>query len=114
MTWSPAGPADDHTAIVEGLAAIASTLAEMGTSDDEALAQLRAWIVRLNVNAATIRDAATAMSSMPQPLEETAEQTERARPIREMLGVTSAAEELAAALRAREWLEQLAGEASST
>lgn len=35
---------------------------------------------------------------------------ERAEPIRQMLGVTSAEDQLVAALQAREWLQRLAGD----
>jgi hypothetical protein len=47
---------------------------------------------------------------MPQPPLESAEETERALPIRKMLGVQSAEDQLAAALLAREWLTRLAEE----
>lgn len=101
---------DERRTVIEGLAAIATSLAEAGMPEPDAHAQLVAWIERLGVDAATVRAAAAEVARQPQPLEETAEETERARPIREMLGVTSAEDQLIAALRAREWLEQLADE----
>jgi hypothetical protein len=45
---------------------------------------------------------------MPQPFDETPEEIERARPIREMFGLPTAEDELTAALQAREWLTGLA------
>jgi hypothetical protein len=55
-------------------------------------------------------DAALAISTLPQPLSETAVKTERLREIREQLGVTSAETYLTASLSAREVLEKLAAE----
>jgi hypothetical protein len=55
----------------------------------------------------TIREA-WASCRLPQPIDETAEEVERARPFRELLGVTDAGNELAAALLGREWLTEVA------
>ena len=49
---------------------------------------------------------------LPQPPLESAEETERARPMREVLGVQSAGDQLTAALKGREWLVPLADELS--
>lgn len=105
------GDADDRR-IVEGLAATAVAAAEMGESDDAICAQLAAWLTTLRVDdpVAVVRAAAQAVGGMPQPISESAAETERARPIREMLGVQSADEQLVAALRARECLERLAND----
>jgi hypothetical protein len=100
---------EEHRGIVEGLAAIAVTAAEMGTTEEEARRQLALWLVRLEVQSSGVpREAAAAISSFPQPLDEPAERLERGRPIREMLGVPEPTQELEAALRAREWLDRLA------
>jgi hypothetical protein len=69
-------------------------------------------VLRLHIDAEdlvpVIREAAAAIASLPQPLDESAERLERGRQVREMLGISEPVEELAAALRAREWLERLA------
>ena len=99
--------------IVEGIAAIAVALAEMGTSEEEAQGQVTNYLVyRLQVDIVDLvpilREAAAAVGSFPQPPDDSAESLERGRPIREMLGLPEPAERLASALRAREWLEKLA------
>lgn len=95
---------DPDRTVVEGLAAIATGLAEMSVDDADARTQVRRWIDRLAVDAPTIRAAAEVIARQSQLLEESAEETELARPIREVLGLTSTKDQLAAALRAREWL----------
>lgn len=102
---------DEYRGIVEGLAAIAVTAAEMGATEEEARQQLVLWLIRVEVQSSNVlREAATAISSFPQPADEPADRLERGRPIREMLGVPEPSEELEAAIRAREWLERLADE----
>lgn len=61
-----------------------------------------------------LREAALAIASFPQPIDESADELERALPIRTMLGVQSASDQLAAALQARDWLERLADDLSAT
>ncbi len=95
--------------IVEGIAAFAISLAEMGTDEEAARSQLVGMMVGVHeIDPELLREAAAAVSAFPQPLDESPEEIERARPIREMLGVRSASEELEAVLRAREWLQRLA------
>lgn len=97
--------------IVEGLAAYATGYAEMGMAAADAKVQLVELAARFDAAAPRLfRLAAAAIAHQPQPLEESADETERRRPIEEMLGLTSAADQLAAALVAREWLEELAAE----
>jgi hypothetical protein len=57
-----------------------------------------------------IREAAVTIQAFPQPPDESAERLERTSPIRQMLGLPEPAEELAATLRAREWLQRLAND----
>ncbi|MDQ2729677.1 MAG: hypothetical protein M3Y91_17850 [Actinomycetota bacterium] len=87
---------------------MAVTLAEMETAPSPALIQLENMAVTFGMTADDVRAAAVTIASFPQPQEESVEHTERARPIREMLGVTSAHDQLAAAITGRAWLEQLA------
>lgn len=49
--------ADEHRVIVEGLAAIATTLAEMGTSDEDGRTQLRAWVLSVGATSEVVREA---------------------------------------------------------
>lgn len=55
-------------------------------------------------------NAAAAVRSMPQPLDETVADPERAEQIRQMLGLASAHDQLEAMLAAREALEDVARE----
>ncbi len=97
--------------VAEGIAAMAVTLAEMGATEDEARVKILAMLQQVGpADAEIVREAAACIGQMPQPLNESAEEVERARPIREMLGVTSAEEQLTAALTGREWLEHLAAD----
>lgn len=104
--------AERRQIIVEGLAAHAVALAEMGADEADVHARLIAELHRLSVAdpVAVLREAAAAVTAGPQPLDETADELERARPIRELLGVTDPAQQLAATLRAREWVQRLADE----
>ena len=94
--------------IAEGLAAEAMTRQEMspddvGTVRSELVGQWRA----LGSPANAFRDAAALVGDLPRPEFETAEATERMRQVRERLGVTSAEDQLVAALAARELLQSL-------
>ena len=104
---------DQRRVVVDGVAAAAIYYAEMGYPEDVARSWLLARLQQVGAtDAEVVRDAAESVARQPQPLEESAEETERARPIREMLGVTSAEDQLSAALTAREWLERLAADLS--
>lgn len=99
--------------IVEGMAAFAVTFAEMGDTEDDARSKLVGYMqMRLRIDqrdaARILREAAAAIARFPQPPDESAERLEHGRPIREMLGVPEPSDELAASLRAREWVERLA------
>lgn len=91
---------------------MAITLSEMGTGPDDARSQLLGWLQRYQLenpaDVGVVRDAAAAVGTFPQPVDEPAYEIERSQHFRQLLGVPSAAEQLAAQLRAREWLEQLA------
>jgi hypothetical protein len=89
------------------------TLAEMGHAEEEIRQQIVGYLVeRLHIDvvdlAPVIREAAVAIGSFPQPPDDPPERLERGRPIRQMLGLPEPAQELAAALRARDWLQRLA------
>lgn len=101
---------EKDAAIAEGLAAYAATYFEMGATADVVRTNLIAQWERLGSPAGAFRAAAMAVSGQPQPVVESAETTERNRIIREHLDVTSAETQLAAALRARELLQDLAEE----
>src|SRR6266567_1076285 len=108
-------PEHQRRAIIDGTAAIAVTLAEMGHTEDEARQQIVGYLVqRLQIDAqdlvSVIREAAYSIASFPQPLDEPAERLERGRRIRAMLGLPEPTDALASTLRAREWLERLADE----
>lgn len=97
------GAGQDRRVIVDGLATMAVTMSEMGASEDEARAQLVAMLQRVRAtDVGVVREAAAAISGFPQPLDESAEAIQRAEPIRQLLDLPSAAEELGAELRARE------------
>ena len=97
--------------IIEGLAATAVTLAERNERESTALGYLRDLAEQAGVHrAGAFREAAAAITQMPQPPLETAEETERALPLRAMLGVQSAEDQLSAALLGRELLVRLADE----
>lgn len=85
----------DRGVIVDGLATMAVTMAEMGATEDEARAQLVVMLQRVGAtDVGVVREAAAAISGFPQPLDESAEAIERAEPIRQLLGVPSAVQEL--------------------
>ena len=94
------------------LAIVAISVAELAESDDEVQAEVANAMLRLRISdfeaPSVLRAAAASISDLPQPLMETAEETERRRPVRQMLGLQSADEQLAAMLRARQLLEQMA------
>lgn len=79
----------------------------MGDSSSIARAKLVDLWESLGSPAGVFRAAAESIVRLPQPLMEPAEKTERLLPYRDQLGVMSADEQIAAALRARELLESL-------
>jgi hypothetical protein len=100
---------EEHRVLVDGLAATAVTLAERHERETTALGYLRDLAAQAGVCTATaFREAAAAITRMPQPPLESAEETERALPMRTVRGVPSAEDQLAAALLGREWLSRLA------
>lgn len=103
--------ADDRSTVVEGLAAYAITLSSMGTSEVAARSELCALLQRVRApDVHVVRDAAAAVGRFPVPLDEPAAVVERGEPIRRMLDLPEPSEELAAQLRAREWLQRLAAD----
>jgi len=101
----------EHNVIVDGLVATAIALAERKEREANALGYLRDLAEQVGArHAAAFREAADAITRMPQPPLESAEETERALPMRTMLGVQSVEDQLEAALLGREWLTRLAEE----
>lgn len=100
-------PSEDQI-VSDGLAAIAITEFEIGKPRDEIESDLLAAWIQLGSQPGAFRAASKAIASFPQPILESAEKSERMRPIREMLGVTSTEDQLLANLAARELLEELA------
>ncbi len=104
-------PDEQQRIVVDGLAATAVTLAERHERETTALGYLRDLSEQAGGRTAQVfREAAAAITRMPQPPLETADETERAMPMRKVLGVQSAEDWLAAALLGRTWLTQLAEE----
>jgi len=102
---------DERRIVVEGLAATAVTLAERHERESTALGYLRDLAEQVGGRTAQVfREAADAVTQMPQPPLESAEETERERPMRTIRGEPSAEDLLAAALLGREWLTRLAEE----
>lgn len=101
----------DPMRVVEGLAATAVALAERDEREVTALGYLRDLSRQAGGRTPEVfRAAAATITNMPLPPVESAEETESARPMREMLGVQSVEDQLTAALRGRAWLLQLADE----
>lgn len=96
--------------IINGAAAIATTAAEMGKTDQAVAADVLGLIegVRVAPTADLLRAVSAAISSQPQPLDQSAEERERMRPIEQLLGVTSPEQQLSAALRAKAIVDDLA------
>lgn len=99
---------DERQIVAEGLSAMAVTFFEMGHTKREVRDFLVAQWQRLGSTDGAFEDALLAMRTMPQPLSESPEEIERARPIREALGVAPADDQLNAALAATELLVELA------
>ncbi|CAA9275099.1 MAG: hypothetical protein AVDCRST_MAG76-3612 [uncultured Acidimicrobiales bacterium] len=97
--------------LVEGLAATAVVLAERDEWDTDALRYLREMTAQVGGRTPEVfRTAAAAVTGMPLPPVESVEETERAEPMRRMLGVPSVEDRLTSALKGREWLLRLAEE----
>ena len=98
--------------IASGLAAVAVTISEMGLkSDEEARAEILSWMAALEAPSAKLAlDAAAEVSRLPQPPSMSTTRAERYERGMKALGGVTPSDQLAAALRAREWLEQIAAE----
>lgn len=102
----------DRRAIAEGIAAIATTAAEMGQTEDDARRQVL-QVMRSLVGGddpALLLEAADAVTRQPQPPSHPVHQMEQREQIERMLGVTSPTDQLAASLRGREWLRNMAAD----
>lgn len=97
--------------VIEGLAVTAVALAERDEWEADVLRHLREMSAQVGgCTPQVFRAAADAVAGMPLPPLETAEETERAEPLRRMLGVAPVEDRLSAALKGREWLLRLAEE----
>ncbi len=97
--------------LVDGLAVTAVALAERHERETNALGYLRDLAEQMGVRSAPVyREAAAAITHMPQPPLESAEETEQALAMRRTLGIPGVEDKLAAALLGREWLTRLAEE----
>jgi hypothetical protein len=97
--------------MIEGLVATALALAERDAWEPDPLQYMREMAAQVGGRRPGVfRAAAAAMTNIPLPPIETAEETERARPRRQLLGVQSVEDQLTSALKGREWLVQLAEE----
>lgn len=104
----------DRKTALEGLAAMAVTVAEMGGSDNDIVQTVGAKMSALGMSTvADLRDVIAAVVRLPQPLDESSEVRERRRPIEEMLGVVSPEVQLANAMRARAALAVFAAQLDS-
>lgn len=110
---TPMTPNDRRT-VTQGLAAIAISLVGMRLTEDDAKATLVNRMLELGVaDPSILRDAADEIPRFPQPIDESPEEIARRQPVRKMVGVPSADQELTDALVAREWLQQLADDLDS-
>jgi hypothetical protein len=104
----------DRRAALEGLAATAVTVAEMGGSDVEIVQTVRAQMSALGMaTVQVVREVIATVAQLPQPPDESADVRERRRPIEDMLGVASPEAQLASAMRARAVLEAFAEQLDS-
>ena len=100
---------DPHReAIAEGLAAWATTLAEMAAPEAVMDAKLEEVWRSLGAPQGSFAEAAASIATQPQPLNESAAERERTSAIREMFQVASPESQLLAMLAGREALERLA------
>lgn len=100
---------EQRKVVIDGLVATAIALADRDSFDATSLTYLRDLAMQMGHHHAQVyRDAAAAITAMPQPPMESAEETEKAREMRTTLGIQSAEQQLSAALVGREWLTQLA------
>ncbi len=101
---------EERKAIVEGVAALTVTLAEMGLSEVEAQQQLMARLNQLEAfDAELLMDAAAAIGASPLLSDERADETARQGAINRTLVGPADQDERVAAARGREWLQRLAG-----
>ena len=101
----------ERIVFAEGVAAFAIALVRTGT--DEATSRhaiLRQMSQSQVFVPGILRAAADAIKSFPQPLDETPEEIERTKPIRDLMGVPSAEQELLHSMAARELLERMAAD----
>lgn len=98
--------------IAEGIGVMAVTIAQMDGTEADVWAKVLQMMVQLRIDETDgeglVREAAESIAGLPQPPNDSPEQLERGRRIREMFGLPEPADELASYLRGREWLESLA------
>jgi hypothetical protein len=102
-------PGPDDERALEGLAARAVALVELGRTDAEVVADLDAYLTRFDMRTAeAVRAVAAAIGRLPRPSERPVDGREQPRPEEQVLGVPSAEEELEAMLRAMAVLQEYA------
>lgn len=91
------------------LAEVAVGMAEVGLSNYEIAKAIGYRLVRLGAfSSSNVRGIAAAISVLPQPVDQNSERREIRRQLEEPLGIPGPEQRLAAALRAREALTDLA------
>jgi hypothetical protein len=105
---------DEWTVISEGLAVFAIALVGLGTDEATCRHAILRHLDHWDLAAPTmLRAAADSIKSFPQPIDERPEEIERAKPVRDLMGVPSAEAELLESIAARELLQRLADELSA-
>jgi hypothetical protein len=95
--------------IAQGIAAIVTTQSEMGLTEDEVRRHVLGVMRDVGEDdPAILRDAAEEVTRQPMPPSNPLHQQEKREQVEKMLGLTSVSDQLAAALRAREWLQKWA------
>lgn len=104
---------DDHqTLLIRGIAARALSAAMRAADKTQNLDEAGALdeLRRIDADADTLRQAAAVVRRYPTPPDEPPEKAERLEFFQKMLGASTATDDLAAQLRAIEWLQLLAAE----
>lgn len=101
------GPADQRA--LDGLAARAVALVELGWTDAQVVADLDSYLARFEIRTSeTVRGVAAAIDRLPRPAERPVDEREQRRPEEQAFRMPSAEEELEAILRARAVVQEYA------
>jgi hypothetical protein len=104
--------AGDRITMVRNVAILAVALVEDDRTEHEFRTTIEETVDRLGdtVDASLLREAASEIGKLIEPLEVPVEQLEMTEHVHAMLGVMGATEQLGAQIRARELLDRWAGE----